>query len=191
MTSDPDKDPNAEDTNITVLNHLLDAELVNIGLVVGMGAMMESRLQLTFCALVGSKYAAVVAGGQDVAWLIDYSNALVKVRSDVSEGHRKAILDALAACKAANEKRRQLVHSLRFPQPDIARLDMTVLAVKGKRRTHKITTTSWKLSEIRGVAGAQARASHELLDAVRNALGPEALRLGEELRQEDDAQADG
>jgi hypothetical protein len=41
-----------------------------LGQVVEMAAVMEVSLQMAFCALLGSKYAAVVAGSQEAHWLI-------------------------------------------------------------------------------------------------------------------------
>jgi hypothetical protein len=181
MTSDPDKD-----LTTAALVRQLDVALINVGLIVGQGAMMERVLEQAFCALVGSKFAAVVAAGQDVARLIEDCRALTKAHSELSGEDRQAILDALSACGDANKRRSQVVHSIHFPMPDLRfpYQGATVQTVKSVRRTAKDTFTTWTLWEMRKVAGELATASTQLLDAVGGALGQESLRLVEELRNE-------
>jgi hypothetical protein len=52
--------------------------LVALGKVSESGTTMEWVLRLAFQCLVGSKYAAVVAGGQPVGWLIAQCIALTR-----------------------------------------------------------------------------------------------------------------
>ncbi len=50
--------------------------LIALGRITESSTTMEWVLRLAFCCLVGSKYAAVVAGGQSASWLIDQCDAL-------------------------------------------------------------------------------------------------------------------
>jgi integrase len=86
-----------------------------------------------------------------------------------------ALAAGMIACRAANERRHQVVHSIHFPQPDLSfpYQGTTVLTVKSTRRTPKDTITSWKLGEIRKVAGELGRAWTQLLAAAERALGHE------------------
>lgn len=178
MTSDPDKD-----LTTIALERQLDAALINVGLVVGQGVMMERILEQVFCALVGSRFAAVVAAGQNVDWLIGYCKDLTKAHSELDEEDRQEILGALAACRVANKRRNEVVHSIHFPQPDLKfpYQGATVLTVKRSRRAVKGTATSWTLVGMRKVAGELARAQTRLWTAAESALGREALRLAGEV----------
>jgi hypothetical protein len=48
-----------------------------LGAVVEAAAGLALSLRYRFCALVGSKYAAVVCAGKESAWLIDHCEAIV------------------------------------------------------------------------------------------------------------------
>ena len=47
---------------------------------------MEHLARTVFVTLVGSKYAAVVAGGQNVSWLLEQSQALTTARQEIPRG---------------------------------------------------------------------------------------------------------
>lgn len=59
MASDPDP------------MNILTTRLAALGQVIESSAFMEYTLRNAFCSLVDSKYAAIVAGGQSVNWLIE------------------------------------------------------------------------------------------------------------------------
>src|SRR4029077_4216526 len=84
-----------------------------LGEVIEASAVMEWVLRETFCSLVDSRFAKIVAGGQSVVWLIDTSAALVDAYAQMPAGARKAIKDTLAASRAANERRNHLVHGIK------------------------------------------------------------------------------
>jgi hypothetical protein len=152
-----------------------DDELKFLGVVVELGATMEQALHDAFCVLMESKFAAVVAAGQNMTWLIENCEALAKAHADLSEQHQRSIRDALAACRDANRRRNDLVHSVSFGD----------LAIKGKRGTFKITETPRTLDEIRAASSALTRAQSDLLAAIVIAFGDEALFLADQLRVED------
>jgi hypothetical protein len=169
-------------TELTVdgLTEQWQSQFVSIGMIVGQGAMLDRALEQAFCALVGSKYAAVVASAQSTSWLIDHCAALAKARADIADVQRRAIKTALRACERASKRRNDLVHAM------VAHggLDV-VMAVMADRMTHKVTVKPWTLDELRGVAGELARAHHGLMNAVEAAVGPQSLQLWYQLRQED------
>jgi hypothetical protein len=51
---------------------VITPRLIALGMITENSAALDSTLRGMFCALVGSKYAAVVAAGRDAGWLIDY-----------------------------------------------------------------------------------------------------------------------
>jgi hypothetical protein len=56
-----------------------------------MAAMLDRALEQAFCALIGSKYAALVASGQNTSWLIDHCRVLADAHGEFPESSRQAI----------------------------------------------------------------------------------------------------
>ena len=77
---------------------VLSDHLKALGLVTEVAASMEWSLRVAFCALVESKYAAVIAGGRSVNELIEDCRALVGVHHELTADQQAAIKDALTAC---------------------------------------------------------------------------------------------
>lgn len=59
------------------VDYMQTERLLALGSVLIAAGALEDLLRDAFCALVGSKFAAVVAGGQGGDWLIGYCKALV------------------------------------------------------------------------------------------------------------------
>ena len=86
--------------------------LLALGSVITASGVLEDLLREAFCALVGSKFAAVVAGGQGADWLIGYCKALVEAHFELPEASRESVKAALQLCRSANDLRNQLVHGV-------------------------------------------------------------------------------
>jgi hypothetical protein len=95
---------------------VITPRLIELGMVTENSATMENTLRSAFCSLVGSKYAATVAWGQTVSWLIDQCRALIAVHREIAAEHKQAIIDALDKRKSANGKRNILVHGVNCKQ---------------------------------------------------------------------------
>jgi hypothetical protein len=67
---------------------------------------------MAFTTLVGSKYAAIVAAGQNTVWFIENCRAIVKAHRELPEAQKPQVIDALNACAAANQKRTDLIHGV-------------------------------------------------------------------------------
>lgn len=89
-----------------------DERLIALGRVVDEASKLEMALRTAFCALVGSKFAAVVAGGQMASWLIENCKALVEAHVELSDEQRQRFKDLLSASQAANTARNRLVHDV-------------------------------------------------------------------------------
>src|SRR2546430_319323 len=87
-----------------------ERRLIALGRVAENSANLEMTLRMALCALVGSKYAAIVAAGQQTAWLIEQSRAIVKAHREISPEDRARLIDILEACAQANASRRTLIH---------------------------------------------------------------------------------
>jgi hypothetical protein len=159
-----------------------DGRYSALGQVVETAAMMEISLRMAFCALLGSRYAAVVAGNQETHWLIENCEALARRHQELREGHRNAIRQALRVCREANRDRNRLVHDAWSTGSGGA--PATILSAQ---RSYRITGRPWTEDNLTAVADAIATAQRQLLTAVEEALGAEHLQVAERLLAEDSA----
>jgi len=160
-----------------------DARYAALGRLVEMAAVMEIALRMAFCALIGSRYAAVVAGGQETHWLIENSDVIARHRDDLNEAQRETIRAALRACREANRDRNRLVH-------DAWGTDATgtPAAMRGELGSYQITGRAWTTAEIRAVADAIASAQRTLLAAIEETLGSGSMTMAEHLLATDSAE---
>jgi hypothetical protein len=86
--------------------------LLALGRVVDAASKLEMSLRAVFCALVGSKFASVIAGGQMANWLIENSKALIDAHAELLDEQRQQLKELLSASQAANTKRNRLVHDM-------------------------------------------------------------------------------
>ena len=161
---------------------LITERLIALGQVIEWSASMESTLRSAFCALVGSKFAAVVAGGQSADWLIGQCRALAEAHKELPADTRQAIKDALGLCEAANRRRNVLVHGVKTGSrvPDGA-----LRTIRSRRNTHVPDVETWTPAEIREAAGALVSAAGTLFAAVQGAVSPEIMVIDDALAWED------
>jgi len=168
-----------------------DAELVQDGRYAALGqlveeaALMEIALRMAFCALMGSDYAVVVAGGQETHWLIENCDALARRRPDLTATQREGIRSALHACREANRDRNRLVHDAWGTGPDGA-----PASLRGGQGNYQITGRTWTTAAIRAVGDAIASGQRALLEAVEQALGAASVRLASQQLAADIAERD-
>jgi hypothetical protein len=160
-----------------------DGRYAALGRLVELAALMEIALRMSFCALIGSTYAAVVAGGQETHWLIETCDALARHRDDLSDAQRVAIRAALRACREANRDRNRLVHDAWGTDAD-----GRPASVLGGQGSYQITGRAWTAAEIQAVADAIASAQRTLLTAIEDALGGGTMRAAERLLAADAAE---
>jgi hypothetical protein len=149
---------------------VMTGRLVALGLITEWSATLEETLRKAFCALTGTKFAAVVAGGQPASWLIGQCKALAAVRKDLPPPARKAIREALESCEQATRRRNDLVHGIKVDhrQPSGA-----LQTQRSRRHTYVPAVQSWTLAEIQEAATDIADAGFELVAAITTALGHE------------------
>lgn len=155
--------------------------LTLLGEVIELSAGMEGRLRQAFCALVGSKYAAVVAGGQAADWLIEQSKALADAHHEMPDVDRLTIKAALNRCKAANEQRNHLAHSVAVG----IRFDPAFQMVRSRRQKSSSDVRPFTLSDIRAVASELLSAGIALTDIMTEAVGLDLMEISEALIWED------
>jgi hypothetical protein len=147
-----------------------DDRFCALGQVVERAAVMEIALRMAFCALIGGPYAAVVAVDQETHWLTENCDAVVRKREDIPAGQRDRIRAALRACREANRDRNRLVHEAWGTGPG-----GTPAAMVSVRHSYQITGRLLRVEEILATADAMLGAQQELLAAIEDALGPDAL----------------
>jgi hypothetical protein len=162
-----------------------DSRYAALGQLVEEAAVMEIALRMAFCVLIGSDYAAVVAGGQETHWLIEYCDALARHRPDLTSSQRDAIRTALHACREANRDRNRLVHDAWATGPDGA-----PASFQGGRGSYQITGRTWTSAAIRAVGDAIASGQRALLAAVEDALGAASVRTAGQQLAADIAERD-
>jgi hypothetical protein len=162
---------------------MMTRRMVALGEVTEWSASMENILRETFCTLVGSKFAAIVAGGQPADWLITSCKALTDVHYELPDADRQAIKDALDSCRAANQARNDLIHGLKSASrmPDGA-----MYTIRSRKNTHLSgERRPWTPDTIHEAAGALLQAGLTLSDAIQNAFSPDMVVIADELAWED------
>jgi len=161
---------------------MLTERQIALGSVIIASGAMEDFLRDAFCALVGSKFAAVVAGGQGADWLIGYCQALVEAHVELPVASRESVKAALQLCQSANERRNRLVHGAKTVS---SRSDGSFDVLRSRRHQYKLHVEQWTPAQIDEVAEAIGRAAEELLTAMLNAMGQDMAVLSDQLEWEE------
>jgi hypothetical protein len=162
-----------------------DARYAALGQLVEAAAVMEIALRMAFCVLIGSDYAAVVAGGQETHWLIENCDTVARHRADLMPPQQEAIRTALHACRDANRDRNRLVHDAWSTGPDGA-----PASLQGGQGSYQITGRTWTTPAIRAAGSAIAGAQRSLLIAVEDAFGARSVRVAGQQLAADIAERD-
>jgi hypothetical protein len=162
-----------------------DTRYAALGQVVEAAAVMEIALRMAFCVLIGSDYAAVVAGGQETHWLIESCDTIARHRADLSTTQRGTIRAALQACRDANRDRNRLVHDAWGTGPD-----GMPAALRGGQGSYRITGRTWTAAAIFTARDAIVDAQRVLLAAIEEALGATRMRLAAQQLAADIAERD-
>jgi hypothetical protein len=156
-----------------------DALLRGLGRTVQAASHFDRALQMLFCALMGSKYAAVVAAGQTTDWLCGSCMALLKVHKELAPEHKDRLIALLKEGKAAADRRNRLVHDRWAGDP------METFLIRSRRGTHELAMEPLSLEAVESVARVLTRVSVGLVPVLFEALGPDATTLEAQLRWED------
>lgn len=161
---------------------VINARLIALGKVVEWSASMEYVLRDTFCSLVGSKYAAVVAGGQGAEWLIIQCKALLDVHHEMTDEQRGRVRAALQRCSDANQRRNILVHGVKTAS---RASDGALSTVRSRRNRHQPDIEPWTPATIEQAAGELVLAGGDLRAAMFDAVTPEIMVIADALGWED------
>ena len=160
----------------------LDVQMRLLGRVIYNSAAMESTLCDAFCSLVGSKFAAIVAAGQSVTWLIEQCRALTDAHREMSQESREAIKAALNHCSSANEKRNHVFHGVKTA---VAVDDGSFATIKSRSRKYRPMIQNWTPETLQEVTLELAHATSELFGAIQAAVSPHMMVIGDALGWED------
>jgi hypothetical protein len=148
-----------------------DDRFYALGQVVERAAVMEIALRMAFCALIGGRYAAVVAADQETHWLTENCDAVARRHEDIPAVQRERIRAALRACREANRDRNRLVHEAWGTGPGGA-----PAAMASVEHSYQIAGRLLTVAEIRATADAMLGAQQELLAAIEDALGSDTMQ---------------
>jgi len=160
---------------------VMTERLVALGLVSEASATLESTLRSAFCSLVGSKYAAIVAGGQPVSFLLDQCGALTKAHLEILPEHKDAIQAALSRCRAAMDQRNTLIHAVKSSS---RATDGVFRTMRSRKGTNMVATQQWTPAEIGEVAAELVHADLALFGAIQAAVSPEVMVIDHALAWE-------
>jgi hypothetical protein len=167
---------------------VITPRLIELGMVTENSASMENVLRSAFCSLVGSKFAATVAGGQSAGWLIAQCGALTAVHREMPETDRQAIERALQKCSAANDDRNILVHGVKtassVPSGNLQ-------TIRSRRNKPVPEVRPWTLAEIHAVVWALTEATGDLFAAIMAAVSEEMMVIDQALAWEERRMQEG
>jgi hypothetical protein len=166
---------------------VINARLVALGQVIEWSASMEHILRGAFCSLVGSKYAAILAGGQTADGLIEDCKALTDAHYEMPAEHRDAIHAALNRCKLANQRRNTLVHGVKTASRVT---DGALQTIRSRRRSNTPTVEPWTPDTIREAATELLMAGMELFGAMEKAVSPQVMVIDNALAWEERRRAE-
>jgi uncharacterized protein YutE (UPF0331/DUF86 family) len=150
-----------------------------LGAIVLESAYLERVLRSTFSALVGSKYAALVAARLTASALIDDCQHIAEVHSGIAEPQRAALLMTLRSCIAANRARNRIIHETWAVRPG-----NVLVTVQSERNSHDVAVRARALPELHRIADQIADAANDLAAAIVAALGADCLGIGDQLCHE-------
>lgn len=153
--------------------------LLALGRVVDAASKLEMTLRAVFCALVGSKFAAVVAGGQMANWLIENSKALVDAHTEMPDEQRRRLRELLSASQTANTKRNRLVHDMWSVEAD-----GSYAQLQSKARSYDLATRQVSVADAEQAATELTSCSVTLLSYLWEVL-PGQVGTEVQLRWED------
>jgi hypothetical protein len=151
-----------------------------LGGIVLEAAYLERILRAAFSALIGSKYVAAIDGRMMAHALIEDCHRLAVARADIPDPAKSALTMALEACDEVNKRRNRVIHDAWMFRPGQSEAGSRPATgneayAAGTRRSPA------DLTDLASQIGATAS---DLATAVTNALGPESLKLDDELRAE-------
>ena len=157
-----------------------DESLRDLGLLTVRSSKLEAELRDAFCALVGSKYAVVIAGGQAASWLIDQCQALVRANLEMSVAHKAAMTAALEECREANRQRNSLIHGVKYGGWPSGR----VFTARSRKGTFEETVESWTAETIRAAVSCISAARFALHEAIGDSVSHEVRMMMYALHEE-------
>jgi hypothetical protein len=150
-----------------------------IGGVVLESAYLERVLRAAFSALIGSKYAAVIANRLMASALIDDCRRVAEVHSGIGASERDGLIASLHHCESVNHARNRVIHDDWAFRPGNVKVTL-----QSGDSSHEVTVTAETVSQLDDLAARIGRAADQVAAAVLAALGPASLLIDDQLRQE-------
>jgi hypothetical protein len=157
-----------------------DRRLRAIGRIAEASGQLDWALRRAFCALLGSKYGAILAGGQSTVTLINQCKAILRRHREITDADKNALEAILNDCAEVNG-RRKLIHDVWGYGPGGA----TTLLRSSQNHGHEVLATPITVEEIEGIGVKYADCERRLAAAVDDAFGYPTAQLEAQLRWEE------
>jgi hypothetical protein len=148
-----------------------------LGGIVLEAAYLERVLRASLSALIGSKYATAINGRMMAHELIEDCHRITGAHTDVPEAAKATLTAALNACDVANKRRNRVIHDTWAYLPD-----QVMMTLRGERDFEDVAGPASPPAGLTDLPGQIATAAASLAAAVQDALGPDCMRIEDELR---------
>ncbi len=154
--------------------------LVALGSVVRASSELESALRRLFCALEGSKDAAVKVAGENVEWIRKKCKSLLDRRDDITDQDRDQLKEILRDVRTVMDDRNRFVHDAWAAGPDG---EMELL--QSKRNDHNLIPSPVTLELLVSNSNMLRSCSIGVTRWISRALGGDAVGIESQLRWDD------
>ncbi|MFC3736991.1 hypothetical protein ACFOS3_07940 [Paractinoplanes deccanensis] len=157
-----------------------NARYLALGELVDAASTFEMQLRTALCALIGSKYAAVIVAGMMAGELIENCAAVTRRHREITEPARTRLTEVLSTAKTLSERRNRLVHDVwASGGPD------GPVLLRSKRRDHTLPASGTSVAVVQETVHALRAVTFELRQALMDELGPEIATIEIQLRWEE------
>ena len=158
----------------------INARYIAMGELVDAASSFEMGLRSALCALIGSKYAAIIVAGRMAGELIDNCTAITKKHREISEPAREQLVTVLSRAKVASERRNRLIHDVWVHGGPNGSMLM-----RSKFRDHSLPVSSTSVDAVQETTQALREISAELHQILTRELGMLAATIESQLRWEE------
>ena len=145
-----------------------------VGQVAQNSASVEMCLRSLMIALLDSKYAGIIAAGQNASDLIENCIALIQANQEISDEAREQGIDLLRSLKPLFTQRNNVVHAPWFPSAREDALTEAISMVSKRRAPMRPTLVNY--ADVEKLSTALNQAIGKLWEWTHGELGAAARR---------------
>jgi hypothetical protein len=155
--------------------------LMALGAVVRGASKVDYVLRDLYCALVGSPYAAVTAGGSMTSWLLGECDALVRSNREIGSEGRGRLLQLISEVKSLASERNRFVHDVW-----VTGLRPGHRLMRSRNSRYEMDVRAVHADDLVRVANGFERSAVAVSTWIIDNLGYQAAGFGSQLRFEEE-----